>query len=213
MTFKHDNDVRFFLNERNKFLIENELKVDLVLFGDSITRRFDISRYMPNNLRILNSGIGGDNIQNMVKRVKYDVMDFNPKNVLFMGGINNLRNCLINNADFSVCKSEIITGIEQLIKEFKSNDVNLTVCLITKNHEINHDFVQLNDWIESVNNEINKLCDEYEIKVIDYNEVLTNEYGQLKLDLALDGLHPEEIGFLKMTKHLKNLNFFDELNK
>lgn len=211
MSFKHDDDVRFFLNERNDFISNSNMNIDLVLFGDSITRRFDLSRYLPNEYRILNSGIGGDNIQNMIRRLYSDVLNLNPRNVLFMGGINNLRNCLINNDDFIKCKYELMSGYKEIINQCKKNNVNLTMCLIIKNHETNLNFSVLNNWIDEVNNEIRELCINEEIGLINYNEVLTNEYGQLKLDLALDGLHPEEVGFLKMTKYLYDRGYFSGL--
>ncbi|MFV0393568.1 MAG: SGNH/GDSL hydrolase family protein, partial [Coprobacillaceae bacterium] len=158
MSFKHDDDIRFFLSERNDFISKDNINIDLILLGDSITRRYDISRYFPNEYRILNSGIGGDNIQNMISRLYPDVLNLKPTNVLFMGGINNLRNCLINNNDFITCKDELISGYKEIISQCKKSNVNLTMSFIIKNHEPNLNFSVLNNWIDEVNNEIRDLC-------------------------------------------------------
>lgn len=181
---------------------------DLILMGDSITEGFDINRYAYTNVTYLNSGIGGDRIEYMVDRYQKDVLKYNPKKVLFMGGINDIRAIIeASNMpttynqkrldDFEGVKKHILDCIFEIIK--LSTETQLIVCKITKLNEagMNNDFINVK--IDEINESIARICKAEGIEVIDYNQVLMTEYNKMDMNLSNDGLHPNEYGYLKMA--------------
>lgn len=65
------------------------LDVDVVFFGNSITRGSCFDRYFP-NVSICNLGYSGDNTDGMLFRVK-QIKTVNPEKVFVMAGINDLH--------------------------------------------------------------------------------------------------------------------------
>ena len=67
------------------------IKVDVVFFGNSITRFSDFQKFFP-HVKICNLGYGGDKVQDMIVRVE-QIKVINPEKVFLMGGINDILSC------------------------------------------------------------------------------------------------------------------------
>lgn len=80
------------LNERTDETMRYEC--DAVFFGDSITCDGNFDEFFP-DLRIVNLGIYGDTLEDLLRRVP-EVKAENPAKIFLLGGINSLRD---DNAD------------------------------------------------------------------------------------------------------------------
>ncbi|WOO88882.1 GDSL-type esterase/lipase family protein [Mollicutes bacterium LVI A0078] len=200
--YLYTDQKRVYLNERNKRLINSEQVVEMVLFGDSILEGYDISRYFPSSKLIINSAVGGDRLPYMVQRLEQDVLALKPKEMLFLGGINDIR--AWQTADRTVEEvptfvAELVNRYSQVISKAQAHNITVHPILITNNQEHKHNYTFINYIVNLLNIELKKLESTLNVKFIDFNQVLCNEYGTISLDLTSDGLHPNELGYLKIT--------------
>ena len=74
----------------------------------------------------------------------------------------------------------------------------------TENKKIDADKVNKreNKDIKEVNKKIKKLCKQYDITYINVHKHLLDEEGNLALKYTKDGLHLNDLGYLKVTKVL-----------
>ncbi len=203
--YEYTDRMRPYLKQRNEKVIESNAKIDLILFGDSIFQSYDINRYFPMSKKVINSAIGGDRLQFMVQRFEEDVLNLKPNEVIFLGGINNIRAWQNENRkleEISEIVKTIVEGYSEIIKMAHKNRITIYPVLITKNQEEKHNHIFINEVINQVNNELLTLERELSVKFIDFNKVLCNENGAISLDLAPDGLHPNELGYMKITDML-----------
>lgn len=61
----------------------------VVFLGDSITRKWDLPAAFP-ELQVANRGISGDTTRGMLVRLADNVLDLEPRAIVFLGGINDL---------------------------------------------------------------------------------------------------------------------------
>lgn len=200
--YLYTDQKRVYLNERNKRLINSEQVVEMVLFGDSILEGYDINRYFPSSKLVVNSAVGGDRLPYMVQRLEQDVLVLKPKEMLFLGGINDIR--AWQTADRTVEEvptfvAELVNQYSQVISEAQANNITVHPILLTNNQEQKHNYTFINYIVNLLNVELKKIESTLNVKFIDFNQVLCNEYGTISLDLTSDGLHPNELGYLKIT--------------
>lgn len=214
--YNYTDQRRVLFDRRNNTLHQNHETFDLVLFGDSITEGFNFQKYGKVEKSVLNSGIGGDILQLMNERFELDVRPFNPKQVLFMGGINDIYhwftttigtverpNYLPEEKIINYC----IDNISKIIDKCEAFGYEIIVCKIIKindREKLNCEYV--NQVIDTINEKIAEICDKNNIQIVDYNQVLLNELSLLSRDLSDDGLHPNELGYYKMFELLKSKN-------
>lgn len=194
---------RRFLDLRSK-----ELKVnpDLIVFGDSIHEGFNFPRYGVVSKSILNSAISGDQIWCMKERLQVDVINYHPKQCLFMGGINDIRQAVKDNisiAELEQTINQVYADYVQIIEQLVANDIQIYPCLITRNSEDRYNYEVINLVVDKVNEKLENYGLIHGINFINYNEVLCNQVGILSRDLSNDGLHPNDYGYLAMFKLLK----------
>ncbi|MCR5176749.1 MAG: SGNH/GDSL hydrolase family protein [Anaerovibrio sp.] len=171
----------------------------IAAFGDSITHGGGACNTPPGYLMytwesyagipIKNLGCSGDTVEAMVERFNSDVVCFNPKILIIMGGVNDFRegNPAIN----------IINGMEQIRYLCEENGIIPVFATATPiNEELMHRIAEieapaagwqeqqalLNQWI---------MGQPYHV---DVTAGLTDEYGQLRADMTTDGLHPDHNG-------------------
>lgn len=202
-----------YFEARNNWINKNGMKPELILFGDSITDGFNPSMYGLVNGSILNCGIGGERINTARSRIERDVISFNPTKVLFMLGINDLLH--YEEPKPSEVKEKInvmFTEYCQIVNQMQSNQIEVICCSIIKLAEIPYDenkhifrnYMYLNEIISKLNRLIEAYAKKNNIKYIDYNSVLTNEYEQLNPTFSYDGVHLNELGYFEMFKLLKS---------
>ena len=160
-------------------LIKENLKADIVFFGDSIVRGGEFQKRFE-NVKIVNLGCSGDTLSGMISRVS-TVKALNPKKIFVMGGINGLT-------DYNINKS--LVTYKKLIDEIKNNLPNASIYIhsllpISKNKEKQ---ICKNKTIINLNNELRKYSENKDIQYIDLYD-LYSKNGKINPELTVDGIH------------------------
>jgi lysophospholipase L1-like esterase len=167
-------------------LIEQHLHFDLqvsagsiIMFGNSITYEVNWNELFSRG-DIINRGIPGDQIANIIRRAATHSSSDNT--IVVMGGIN----------DFLAGASP-----EVIFTEFQKL-INTSIApgkLIVLNTIHTHNNHVINKRIETLNRKLQKLCTTQQIDFIDLNTKLAPN-GNLKKDFTYDGIHLNITGYL-----------------
>ena len=95
-------NIYIYNNKSNNYIVDE----NIVFFGDSITNKYKVEEFFPNN-HVINSGISGDGSEDLLKRMD-DVYKYNPSKVFLLIGINDL------NHDIKENKNEILKVLEKI---------------------------------------------------------------------------------------------------
>ncbi|XMO85355.1 GDSL-type esterase/lipase family protein [Algibacter sp. AS12] len=167
------------------------------------------------NNKVINAGIGGNNTNDLLKRVDKDVLEHNPDLVIMMVGTNDMLNTrkLIDYKTYT-------SNLETLIKKIKSNVSKLVVMspipadslyLYTRHKKILFS-ESPNKKIDAVGSIVKTLAAENNVRFYDLNA----EFKALNLpvhnkDLLIrnemnsgkkDGVHPTALGYRFMAEHV-----------
>ncbi len=206
---RHVDNRRPFFNVRNKYV--EDLEIDLLLFGDSITEGFDINRYYPTNKVILNSGIGGERLDSAYARIEDDVININPKKVLFNLGINDFIHYEeYTLEDYELKINTLFNLYKGYVNQIRNKGIEVVCSSIIKLGELPYDeqknkfrnFPYQNEHINILNEMIYDFCEKEDILYVDYNIALENKYGFLKGCYTYDNIHLNEKGYFEITKLL-----------
>lgn len=185
----------------NAFKIQNRQvkKGGIVFVGDSITQDFPIHDFFP-NLLVYNRGIGGDTTVGLLKRLNESIFDLQPSTVVLLIGTNDLA--LLNATPESIAYN--IQTIIQKIKERDSDikiilqgiyPVNTTIDPFSVSGRNNEDIRKVNQLLKSIE----------EIIYVDLDFELSDNLGNLKKDLTVEGLHINASGYLVISSKLSSL--------
>ena len=174
-----------YLDNHNIFECES-----IVFFGDSQIELWRISPLF-GITPIRNRGISGELAEDALKRFSTDVVRLKPKLVLFLSGANDLAQ------NRSV--QQILKSIETMILMAKDNSIGILLGNLLPFKEgvySNHRLGQ----IHLVNDGIKNLSVNHRIPCIDFYGALSNEKGYMHSHFSDDGLHPNFVGYIIMTK-------------
>ena len=190
---------------KNNYFTVKQDNVKVAALGDSITHGGGAVSTPPSatlynwetyaNLPVLNIGFSGNLTSNMLNRFDNDVLSFNPKILVIMGGVNDIRTgvkaeTVINN----------LTSIKQKCQQHNIIPVFLTVTSVNPprmksviNLDISEGWdkerLKINEWIEK------------QPYHVDVASGLMDEQGYLADNMTTDGLHPDFEG----KKHIGEL--------
>lgn len=205
--YKYTDIKNQIFKHHNQLIKDANVPIDMVLLGDSITEAFDLNRYGITNKTYINAGIGGDRLPYMLERLERDVLTHSPKEVIFMGGANDLRAWYFEEknqlSDIKTIIDHTIKYIDLIVDALVENEIEVSLCTITCNYEQDYNYEYMTQIINLVNSAIVEYAKTRNIELIDYNQVLANEYGYMNLNLSNDGLHPNEFGYIKMCELIK----------
>lgn len=136
-------------------------------------------------------GIGGQTTSQMLTRFQSDVIDLRPKIVVIMAGTNDIA---LNNGVIS--HKHILQNIKSMCELARYHKIKPILCSILPAYEFSWNkelapaagIRQLNEMIK-VYAETNK------IPFVDYYSALVDERGGLPVDIAPDGVHPNNKGY------------------
>lgn len=173
----------------NKKINENNIDVDIVFIGDSITAMLELCKdQFDNEYYCLWRGIGGDNTFTMQERLKVSLFDINPKVIVMCIGGNNIYTMLQNYED-------IISSIK-----YKLPNTKLIVHSI---YPTNYDFSSRNEYIPSLNISIKEIVEKYGYIYVDTHSLVVDEEGKLNKSFTEDGAHLNIDGYNTILKILK----------
>lgn len=188
-----------------KMLNSDIKKGGIVLVGDSLTQEFPIHEMMDAYGKIHNRGIGGDTSTGLLKRINESIVDMKPSQVFLLIGTNDLPNL---NGNFL----PLIDNIGKII------DITLAACPKTEFYLIslypvnNTNSVKIdsfsvstrtNKQIDNANIRLKQLTLEKSVHYLDFNRLLKDDSGNLKLDYTREGLHLSPKGYKMILKEMQ----------
>ena len=199
----------FYINKKEpvktvvKYKYKYKVDENIVFFGDSITSVYDVDHFYPNN-HVVNSGVSGDKSENLVNRIDEGLYKYNPSKVFILIGINDLNHNISN--------KDILKNIQKIINGIKLNRKNSKI-YVESIYPINQDLLKENEYsfneevtnevILNLNKEIENLCNKNNIEYIDIYSMLLDDNGNLNSEYTKEGLHLNELGYMKLTEKLE----------
>ncbi|MFA6962301.1 MAG: GDSL-type esterase/lipase family protein [Opitutaceae bacterium] len=170
----------------------------VIFFGDSITDLWNLDLSFPGK-GYINRGIGGQDTDQMVARLRQDVLDLHPRVVWFLGGTNDMVKGFSNEATL-----ENIRTIAQVCRQ---NNIRLIICSILPVSDYHQDndpkFARTKlrpaTRILELNRGLQAIANEEQASYLDLHSVLADKSDQMPADLANDGLHPTAAGYAIMA--------------
>lgn len=164
--------------------------VDLVMFGDSITEWGPWHDAI--SIPLANRGLGGDTTDGMLRRIEVTTV-CQPKLVCVMAGINDLAQ------GYSV--EEITQNYEQMLNFWQTRNVDVWV---QSTLYVGQRLSQLNPLVAQLNDNLQQLCGEKQLRFIDVNRILCPD-GALPLQCSADDLHLNAFAYGQWISHLRLL--------
>ncbi|MPM95147.1 hypothetical protein SDC9_142298 [bioreactor metagenome] len=182
--------------------LEGMPKGAVVFVGNSITEQGWWPMLFKTN-NIINRGIGGDNTFGMLDRFA-DILKFEPRKIFFMGGINDLT--------AGLSQDTIIHNIRTMIKMCKekspSTEFYLQSVLPVNDARLAYPAIKgKNKSIKELNVKLNKLAEECGVTFVNVAPLLSDNNGELELNLTKDGIHLHPDAYLIWSKHLRKMRY------
>jgi len=195
------------IDENNAYLVENDIRPDIVFLGDSITNLWDVKNAFKDFGVVVNNGICGDRAHYMAERFECDVTQLHPGLCVFMGGINNLwgLDAHMHKCDFEAFGDEwfnIVATVrdawKSIFEQARANNIKLAVCSITplKGSYRKNIICELNYILRLMANK-------YGVVYVDYYSEMADENGILLDGITQDELHPNSVGYGIMERILR----------
>ena len=180
--------------EKDKIISDN-----FVFLGDSITEGYHLEEFYE-DMHVVNSGKSGYQTTDILKNLDEMVYQYNPSKVLLLIGINDLYEGRSVN--------DIIDNMEEIIVKIKEKRPYAELYVLSiypvnqsDDEKINHKQVKNRDNkdIDAINDAVKDICTSQKITYIDVASKLKDENGELKLKYTSDGLHLNNLGYLRIT--------------
>jgi len=184
------------------FNLLNDVKVDIVFLGNSITERGEWHELIPKK-RIANRGIGGDNSFGILARLD-GIIAQGPSRIFMMVGINDLGRGLP--------VSVIVNNYRRIIERFQSalpkTKIYIQSVLPLNEELLKYEYLKgKNVQVKELNDELKKLSLQYKLDYINLHEILANQQGQLIKRFTIDGIHLKTEAYLLWVEYLKKKKF------
>ena len=128
--------------------------------------------------------------------------EYNPTKIFLLIGINDIAyDTSAENVD------ETLNNIKTIIKNLKNNRKNAKLyveSIYPINRELNKNKINedINETIINMNSEIKSICKENKSIYINMHDELTDDDGNFSEDYTNDGIHPNTLGYAKITRVL-----------
>jgi lysophospholipase L1-like esterase len=192
------DNLKRYAEDNRKLAPPDPAKPRVVFYGDSITDFWHLNEYFPDRA-FINRGISGQITGEMLGRLKDDVINLRPSVVVILAGTNDLA------------RGISLTGIEDnllmiadLCDIYHVKVVMASVLPVSDYHKDENAsyertparppiFIKaLNEWMET-------FCANRHHVYLNYHAAMVDAKGELKEDLADDGLHPNAKGYRIMA--------------
>lgn len=173
---------------------------NIVFLGDSIFDWFPTDKIF-SDLPIVNSGIVGNKTTDILSNMQERVYKYNPTKVFINIGTND-----IEFEDSDELNEEVYQNIVKIAEGIKKHRNKCEIYIISI-YPVNNNLPGANDRhiseIKAINNKLKEYCSKTEgIEYIDAFKELINEEEMLDTDYTEDGLHPNGLGYAKLTEIL-----------
>ena len=183
--------------KEKKTIDEHKIKVEenIVFLGDSITDYYPI-KSIYGDLPIVNSGVAGYTTEDILDRMDTMVYQYNPTSVYLLIGTNDIM--------YEDKSNDVVENIKKIVDNIKKNrnqtEINI-LSLYPVNKTINESLVRKRDnsIIKKINSSIKSYCKKNNIKYINMYDELTDENDNFSNKYTSDGLHPNDMGYAKIS--------------
>lgn len=192
-----------FLPREEKVVTEVKEKVvmdeNVVFLGDSITEFYDLDTYY-SDYSFVNSGVDGDETDDILEDMKGRVYQYNPSKVVILIGTNDIQH--------EKGASEVFSNIEKIVENIKQNRPHASIYLqsiypvIEGKSKVG---IRTNEVIKDVNSLMQSYCQKEDVTYIDvYPLLLDPEASSDALDenYTEDGLHLNDSGYEVVTNEI-----------
>lgn len=177
---------------------KDKIAENIVFLGDSITHRYDLNKYFPDN-NVVNSGVEGNKTGDILNDMYNRVYRYNPSKVFLLIGTNQLE---------EDPEKDIIEDILKIVSEIHKNR-KMAKIYVESIYPVNSDIKnspaknKSNDKIVEINQRLKKDSINNNYYYIDIYSNLLDSDNHLLYDYTNDGLHINEIGYENITRVLK----------
>lgn len=197
--------------ERYRILNQNVKKGQILFTGSSLMEQFPINELlMTNGMNqvIYNRGIGGFTTRDMLKYMEEMIFGTEPSKIFINIGTND-----IGGTDYQL--EALLQNYEKIIFLIKERlpeaeiymmayyPVNETDKLSDEEWGKTAFVTRTNENITIANKAVEKLAAKMGCRFINVNQGLTNEYGKLKKEFTIEGIHMYANGYQVVLDNLK----------
>ncbi len=183
----------------NKKVIAAGDSINALFFGDSITDSWaTMDPGFFNANKFLGRGISGQTTYQFLSRFREDAINLHPKIIVLNGATNDIAE---NSHPYS--EERTIGNFRSMIEIAKANgiEVILTSTLPAAGFKWNPKITDAPEKIESLNNRLRQLAEEYELFFVDYHPHLLDDNGRsMNMSFSKDGVHPNMKGYRLMEE-------------
>jgi len=170
---------------------------NIVFLGDSIIDWYPIEEVY-GDLPIIRSGIAGYETDDILNNMDEMVYKYNPTKVFILIGTNDLK----RDEDKTEITAEKIVEIINNIKTKRPMTKIYFQSIYPVNREEAAAEERYNEEIQEVNSRVKKYCDKNDVTYIDMYDELTDNNGNFRESLTNDGLHPNDLGYARISQVL-----------
>ncbi len=189
--------------ETNKNNTKKEFKQNenILFLGDSITEIYPIDEIYK-NMPVIKSGVSGYKTEDILERAEKMIYQYNPTKIILLIGTNDIMNSIEDDTIM-----ETVSGIKKISKEINSHRKNAKIYIesiypVNRNMKKEMVAARTNEAIKKLNEKIKIYCEENNITYINMYDELTDEEGNFDEKYTYDGLHPNTLGYAKITRVL-----------
>lgn len=190
------------------------LYTDKVVFiGDSISWIWDapdrlewadlLRAHLPN---YVDAGISGNQTDQMLARFDTDVLASNPNVVVILGGINDIKN---SEVDPATVASNLFAMVQKADSAGDKVIVGTVLAADSDYFPIDAQRLEVNAQVDALNKLIVAGASSYGYTVADYHTPMLGADGTADQSKLIDGLHPNDAGYVVMWEVLKPLLSID----
>lgn len=171
---------------------------NIVFLGDSIFDWYPTDKIF-NDLPVVNSGICGNKTTDILENMEERVYKYNPTKVFLNIGTND-----IEYEDSDELNEEVYQNIVKIADNIQRNRKRSKIYIVSiypVNNNMDAAHERHNSEIEAINSKLRDYCNSKDgIEYIDaYSQLLDSE-GMLDEVYTKDGLHPNDLGYAKLTE-------------
>ena len=185
----------YHINKVNAFVQENYTleDVDVCFIGDSLTDGYDVKSFY-SEINVINRGIGGDRVRDVLYRLDSSIYNANPKVVVILIGGNDVL------AGHS--QNYIINSIIRIIMNIKNHLPN-TKIILQSFYPLAGDYAKYCTTMKSLNEVVKELCIIFDVTYADiYDSLLDTSNNELNLAFTPDSVHLNNEGYNIVTSIL-----------
>jgi lysophospholipase L1-like esterase len=184
------------VEEKTKMINQKE---NIVLVGDSIFDWFPTERIF-SDLPVVNSGVAGNTTKDILNDMGNRIYKYNPTKVFINIGTNDIE--YDDSSELNEQVAQNIISIAEQIKQNRSKCQVYIVSILPVNNHLSGANDRHNSEIKEINQKLNAYAATNDVEYIDAFNSLIDKEGMFDEAYTSDGLHPNNLGYAKLTEIL-----------